>query len=261
MKSSKPDFSKNIFPCRTNTTRGTAFYIGNNKLLTARHVVLDILYHNDGEWAYVEIYGKNFKCKAIEIGSSQYPKDVALLEFVDSIVALRLQALTLTESNHDYHRDLLVVGFPHEAFDGKSRIELKFKERIELTSPHHSYDNLITISDDLDLSSYEGISGSPVLNGLGSVVGIATYQHNHMIGYVPVKNIAFLLFQYGIIPCGDAFCENNSPSGNYTAHEKLEESKSKVATRYKDNLHQPVKGLVEIEQYFTDNGKEKECQE
>lgn len=82
-----------------------------------------------------------------------------------------------------------------------------------------------------------------------------------MIGYVTVKNITPLLKQYGISPSGDAFRENNSPSGNYTAHEKLEESKSKVATRYKDNLHQPVKGLVEIEQYFTDNGKEKECQE
>lgn len=32
--------SKCIFPCRTSTTQGTAFYVGNNKLLTARHVVL-----------------------------------------------------------------------------------------------------------------------------------------------------------------------------------------------------------------------------
>ena len=261
MRFNNTDFSKSTFPCRTSTTQGTAFYVGNNKLLTARHVVLDILYQNSGEWAYVEIYGNNIKCKAIEIGNPQFSKDVALLEIVDNIATLGLKALTLTESDHYNHRDLLVVGFPKEAFDGKSRVELKFKERIELTSPHPFYDDIITFSDDLDLSSYEGISGSPVLNGLGSVVGIATYQHNHMIGYIPIKNITLLLLNHGITPSGDAFRENNSPFGNYTAREKLEESKSKVSTRYKDELHQPIKGLTEIEQYFTNIDEEKECKE
>ena len=200
MRFNNTDFSKSTFPCRTSTTQGTAFYVGNNKLLTARHVVLDILYQNDGEWAYVEVDGNNIKCKAIEIGSPQLSKDIALLEIDDNIVTLGLKALTLTESDHHNHRDLLVVGFPKEAFDGKSRVELKFKERIELTSPHPFYDDIITFSDDLDLSSYEGISGSPVLNGLGSVVGIATYQHNHMIGYIPIKNITLLLQNHGITP-------------------------------------------------------------
>lgn len=261
MSFNNTNFSKSIFPCRTSTTQGTAFYVGNNKLLTARHVVLDILYQNGGEWAYVEIYGNNIKCKAIEIGSPQFSKDIALLEIADNIVTLGLKALTLTESDHYNHRDLHVIGYPEEAFDGKSRVELKFKERIELTSPHNFYDDLITFSDDLDLSSYEGISGSPVLNGLGSVVGIATYQHNHMIGYIPIKNITLLLLNHGITPSGDAFRENNSPFGNYTAREKLEESKSKVSTRYKDELHQPIKGLTEIEQYFTNIDEEKECKE
>ena len=55
MRFNNIDFSKSIFPCRTSTTQGTAFYVGYNKLLTARHVVLDILYQNGGEWAYIEI--------------------------------------------------------------------------------------------------------------------------------------------------------------------------------------------------------------
>lgn len=65
MRCNNTDFSKSIFPCRTNTKQGTAFYVDNNKLLTARHVVLDILYQNNGEWAYVEIFGSYYKCKAI----------------------------------------------------------------------------------------------------------------------------------------------------------------------------------------------------
>lgn len=66
-----------IVPVKCGSNRGTAFFIKDDTLLTARHILED--YAVDNEEVFIQVGNKDIKCQVEYIAKEEDPVDVIVL--------------------------------------------------------------------------------------------------------------------------------------------------------------------------------------
>lgn len=222
--------------------KGTAFFINRKQLLTAAHVVSAAMSASKKEvFIKVEDGLYQVECKAEYLGDNY---DVALLTCVDYVLPDYIKPFTLLSSK--FHEGILlkVIGYPMEIGNGldyfgvdvKTSGELKRKEDDAVLD----FDTVVTRMDSFGFHSYEGFSGSPVINEFGYVVGIDTDQMNSSLGFVSLKKVEQELQALNDVEviCNDDLYDT-STYGLGRCKQHLEESLRKAGNRYDKNFHIP----------------------
>lgn len=226
--------SRSVLPVYCGNSRGSAFYIGNNKFMTAWHVVSDAKY--DGADIRVVFEDQDIFCRLIELGDM----DAALLEISVDIEGVELIPLLKTEFKPNL--DLEIIGFPQEVGNGIDYFGVCVKNLRLLKDGSRGFDTMVIRTDTFGFHSYVGFSGSPVLNVAGCAVGIVTDQLHNTLGYTSIYSVVNELDKNGITYEVNADIQDNRPYGLGTCIQRAQESITRAKSRYNRDLH--VKDVV-----------------
>jgi len=159
-----PTFTVEIEPIPPGmTARGTSFPLGNGLWLTARHVA------NEGcKQIILIVNGKNVPAQIKFLDPNA---DLAVLQ----TPPLAMPSLPIAAAGVAEDQDGFAFGFPSGslgATEGRmiGRAHMKLGGRLDGTAPVVSWAELRRFPDSLE--SLSGISGGPMLNDHGNVVGI-----------------------------------------------------------------------------------------
>lgn len=221
--------SKSVLPVFCGNCRGTAFYIGNNRFLTAWHVVSDAKF--DSTDIRVVFEEQDIYCQLIEFTNM----DVALLESSSDIKDI--EAIPLLKTEFKLHLDLEIIGFPQEIGNGIDYFGICVRNLRSLRDSSRGFDTMVIRTEAFGFHSYVGFSGSPVLNAAGYAVGIVTDQLHNTLGYTSIDSIAKELSEKEIIYEYNADIHDNRPFGLGTCIQRVQNSIIRAKSRYNKDLH------------------------
>ena len=234
-----------IVPVSCGSKRGTAFFVGNGKLLTARHVVEEHLRHSKPIHVYMEDGKKMYK--AVSADATNLMVDVAVLEPIDCKdirIGYELPLLAI-ENHHAKEMHLTIIGFPEELGSNSSQIEIKVKNHSEIKNK--AYDIVTVREDHFELRMYNGFSGAPVITEGGFVVGVVSTETYGKLGYCSINHIKDVLRAKGINGISEDWESNDdTPFSRRMSHEQIEEAVTLAGTRYHRGNHQKDEGLMKI---------------
>ena len=231
-----------IVPLECGGQHATAFFVAEDTLLTVRHAVVDHLVNKD-TLVFINV-GQRILCEVEILGDI----DVVILRCTQHVQHDVLNLLS-AEFNEDV--DLMVLGYPSELGHNRDIISLSIRNRQRVENS--KYDILVIREDALALYSYKGFSGSPVVNQLGSVVGIMTYNVFHTLGYISIKKLADpWLNEHHINYNHDFLSEDMSMFGRGTSQVQISKAIKFAGSRYNPKLHQDVSDFSNILLSFVD---------
>ena len=167
---------------------GTAFFVSPTHLLTAGHVLAE--YYLDKEAMVAVVVEDDYKvCRVL---AHRDIPDVAILECIDYVCPSEY-VLPLLASEFKKDIDLLIVGYPRELGNGVDYFGVTVKNSRKNTGLKGGFDRMVVRTDSFGFNSYEGFSGSPVINDFGMVVGIETDQLYYSLGYLSIEAIKGLV--------------------------------------------------------------------
>lgn len=225
-------------PVICGSNHGTAFFVSSTKLLTARHVVRDAFVESTIIPVSINVAGKTIVCRAQEQSENiTIRKDVALLTIDDEENSYE-SADYFDILSDDFIPDLrlLIVGYPRELALSVRQISISVQNRLEIDDYN---DRSVVVLDTLRLMSYEGLSGSPVINRKGNVIGIVTMQEGSNLSYCSVKSLKDILVDFGLVYREDWQAEDDTILGLGRSHDLCWQAISTVlGSRYMPDLHQ-----------------------
>ena len=230
---------------------GTAFFISPTHLLTAGHVIAE--YILDKEAIVAVFVEEEYKvCRVLE---HQNIPDVAILECIDYICPNEY-VLPLLASKFIKGIDLLIVGYPRELGNGVDYFGVTVRNNRKKTNLKGGFDCIVVRSDSFGFNSYEGFSGSPVINDFGMVVGIETDQLYYSLGYLSIEAIKVIVEnETGIsVEVNDNLYDNTSYGLRRSYNHIREHTADMLKTRYNDKVHVENEGVEKIIQRFCGYG-------
>ena len=234
---------------------GTAFFVSPTHLLTAGHVLAE--YYLDKE-AMVAVVVED-DCKVCRVLEHIDIPDVAILECIDYICPNEY-VLPLLTSKFKEGINLLIVGYPRELGNGVDYFGVTVKNSRQKADLKGGFDRLVVRTDSFGFNSYEGFSGSPVINEFGMVVGIETDQLYYSLGYISVTAIKDVVEKYTRIKIDendDLF--DNTPYGLRRSYDHIRNHTSDMLkTRYNDRVHVENEYVEETIERFCGYGFEEE---
>lgn len=247
---------KGVVPvfCR-NYVSGTAFFVSPTHLLTAGLVLAE--YYLDKEATVAVVVEDDYKtCRVL---AHQDIPDVAILECVDYICPNEY-VLPLLSSKFKDGIDLIIVGFPRELGNGVDYFGVTVKNSREKANPKGGFDRMVVRTDSFGFNSYEGFSGSPVINDFGMVVGIETDQLYYSLGYLSIAAIKVLVEkETGIRIEENDDLYDNTPYGLRRSYNHVREhTADMLKTRYNDKVHVENEDIEKTIQRFCGYGFEEE---
>jgi len=227
-----------VVPVTCCDEQGTAFFIGKSQLITARHVVREHFCNPDApEPVFAIVQGTSYICRAEELGGIA---DIALLTITADEPYEAPDCLKLLKDEFVENLTLKAYGYPQEVAMGVNLVELSVMNRLEIKGWN---DRALVRRDTLRLVNYDGLSGSPVVNKEGRVIGVLTQQTNETLGYLSVSKISAQLAAKGVTYDEDWHQEDNTTFGTGRSLEISEKAADSIHDRYMSGMHQENKRL------------------
>ena len=222
-----------VVPVRCGTNYGTAFYVGKFQLMTATHVLKSHI--SNPNTVKIEVF-VGAKWEPCSIAAKFHPVDITLLncdrESVDG------NYLELLASEFFNGQDLKVIGYPKEIGNGIDYFGIDIKSTRQLKSDSgRGFDTVVLRTDPLAFASYNGFSGSPVLNNKGCVIGVATDQFYNTLSYASIASIkkALEFHKVKVLPNSESY--DTTLYGLGRAQDLLEEKIKRAGERYSPETH------------------------
>lgn len=231
---------KSIVPVRCGSEMGSAFFIADKYLLTATHVVEEAIESN----AKIEIKINHETWEPCSIACKLKPEmgvsDVTLLNYLGKS---EHDSLELLASSFHEGENLKIIGYPQEIGNGFDYFGLDIRairkiDDATAMEAELSYDVVAVRNDLLNLFSYGGFSGAPVLNEFEKVVGVASDQHFNSLSFTSIKKISQNLNAI-VNLIEDDDCYDPTQYGNGYAHKHLTQKLNQAGARYSSNFHIP----------------------
>lgn len=236
---------RSVVPITCNGVQGTGFYIGNNHLLTAYHVVSD--YEYDGSPIIAVINNQEIPCELIKFGETEM--DAALLKSIEEIDESLISRIPLLNSDFEEGLDLQIIGYPQEIGNGVDFFGVSVCNHRKMSSAR-GFDVIVRRTDSFGFYSYSGFSGSPVLNEFGYAVGVVTDQLHKSLGYTSIQSISEQLEKYGIEINKNSDELDTRPFGLGTCIKAANKSVLRAKSRYKYDRHVEDDELENYLKYF-----------
>lgn len=234
---------------------GTAFFVTPTHLLTAGHVIAE--YILDKEAMVAVVVEEEYKVYRVLV--HQANPDVAILECVDYICPNEY-ILPLLASKFKESIDLLIVGYPRELGNCVDYFGVTVKNSRKKADLKGGFDRMVVKTDSFGFNSYEGFSGSPVINDFGKVVGIEIDQLYYSLGYLSITAIKELVekgTEIKIEENDDLY--DNTPYGLRRSYNHIREhTADMLKTRYNDKVHIENEEVEKTIQRFCGYGFEEE---
>lgn len=236
-----------VVPVWCGSERGTAFFISPTKLLTAFHVVAE--YVADDSDVFISVNGITTECNCEELAKG---RDIAILTCVS--YKNECSPYSLLASDCRKGQVLSVVGYPEELGNGVDAFSFSVVNVRTITSIPNQFDIVVRRIDTFALSTYMGMSGSPVVNDFGSVVGIVTDELYNSLGYTSIHSIMENLTEKGIKYEDNADLEDTSDFGLGTCAKYILEAQEQAGSRYSHDLQVDDKDTERIISRFAGIG-------
>lgn len=236
-----------VVPVWCGSERGTAFFISPTKLLTAFHVVAE--YVADDSDIFISVNGITAECTCEELAKG---KDIAILTCVS--YKNECSPYSLLASDCRKGQVLSVVGYPEELGNGVDAFSFSVVNVRTITNIPNQFDIVVRRIDTFALSTYMGMSGSPVVNDFGSVVGIVTDELYNSLGYTSIHSVTENLTPKGIKHEANADLEDTSDFGLGTCVKYILEAQEHAGSRYSRDLQVDDKDTERIISRFAGIG-------
>lgn len=236
-----------VVPVWCGSERGTAFFISPTKLLTAFHVVAE--YVADDSEIFISVNGITAECTCEELAKG---RDIAILTCIS--YKNECSPYSLLASDCRKGQVLSVVGYPEELGNGVDAFSFSVVNVRTITSIPNQFDIVVRRIDTFALSTYMGMSGSPVVNNFGSVVGIVTDELYNSLGYTSIHSVTEDLTQKGIKYEANADLEDTSDFGLGTCVKYILEAQEQAGSRYSRDLQVDDKDTERIISRFAGIG-------
>lgn len=241
-----------IVPVHCEDEQGTAFFISDFQLLTARHVVLAHLQSSAAPAPiYINVAGQSLLCKGENLSIPGKNIDVALLTIAQESGYHATEYMTLLCDEYVKEMPFHVYGYPQEIAMGRSLVDLEVRNGIEIAEDEWHDRTLIRV-DKLNLHNFDGLSGSPVVSMTGKVTGIIVLQINETLSYLSVSRIKEHLDQKGINYATDWAVDDITTMGLGRSLLFCKDAVDTVHDRYMPELHQDNTDLETVLDYFSD---------
>lgn len=218
-----------VVPVRCGSERGTAFFISPTKLLTAFHVVAE--YVADDSDIFISVNGITEECTCEELAKG---RDIAILTCVS--YKNECSPYSLLASDCRKGQVLSVVGYPEELGNGVDAFSFSVVNVRTITSIPNQFDIVVRRIDSFALSTYMGMSGAPVINDFGSVVGVVTDELYNSLGYTSILSVMENLAEKGIKYENNADLEDTSDFGLGKCFKYILEAQEQAGSRYSHDL-------------------------
>ena len=236
-----------VVPVWCGSEKGTAFFISPTKLLTAFHVVAE--YVADDSDIFISVNGITTECTCEELAKD---RDIAILTCVSYIN--ECSPYSLLSSDCRKGQVLSIVGYPKELGNGIDAFSFSVVNVRTITSIPNQFDIVVRRIDKFALSTYMGMSGSPVVNDFGSVVGIVTDELYNSLGYTSILSVMENLTEKGIKYEDNADLEDTSDFGLGTCAKYILKAQEQAGSRYSRDLQVDDKDTERIISRFAGIG-------
>lgn len=241
-----------VVPVHCESEQGTAFFISDTQLLTARHVVKAHFQSVAAPAAiYIDVAGQSLLCKGEELSIPGNAIDLALLTVVQEADYHAIEYMTLLCDEYVKNMPLHVYGYPQEMAIGCNLMDLEVRNRLEIEGGVWSNRALIC-DDKLTLHNFDGLSGSPVVGMSGRVTGIIVLQINKTLSYLSVSKAKEHLVNKGISYDTDWAADDITTMGAGRSYQLCKDAVAAIHDRYTPKLHQENKDLERILDYISD---------
>ena len=159
-----------VVPIRCVNRKGTAFFIEPNRLITARHVVIDALRNK----VPVEVICKDVIRVCIDvqvIGADNVLSEITILTINNYAHTPIIPLLSLPTK---VNKKLFVAGYPLEIGNNCDLFDFEIHHTQTVTG--NEYDVVASPKELIPFTSYRGFSGSPIITDEGFAVGVITNQ-------------------------------------------------------------------------------------
>ena len=229
------DIEQIVVPVECCSEQGTAFFISKQQLMTARHVVREHFSNPASpEPIYIKVDGTSILCKADDLKGKT---DIALLTIDKGETYYVPEWLTLLKDDYIPKLELRVYGYPQEVAMGINLVAMAVANRLNIKEGWN--DRALIRKDELHLLNYDGLSGSPVVNNEGRVIGVLTIQTNETLGYLSVARMSAQLTSIGVPFAEDWHGEDNTTFGQGRSTEICQKAIDGIGDRYMKDLPQP----------------------
>ena len=248
MKSNYKTYNNaSIVTVTCGSEQGTAFFVKENLLLTARHILADA--DDNGDPVFIGTGGMSYLCHMIWSGDANNPVDLALLECAGIKCPSPIRLLSLPPDRKDV--ELMVCGYPYENGGGRNQFEIPVMTIT--TVANREYDVITAPGTLLPFVSYKGFSGSPVLNNSGSAVGVITDQLNTVLGFKSIASVVDQLAEQDVTCSSNWEIEDKNPYGLGHCKQLIERQVALAGDRYSEDVHVDNDQLIQNLVRFTDS--------
>lgn len=235
-----------VVPVHCESEQGTAFFISDTQLLTARHVVKAHFQSVAAPAAiYINVAGKSLLCKGEELSIPEDAIDIALLTIVPEADYHATEYMTLLCDEYVKNMPFHVYGYPQEIAMGCNLVDMEVRNRLEIEDG--IWNNRALIRDDkMTIHNFDGLSGSPVVSMSGRVTGIIVLQINETLSYLSISKAKEHLNYKGIRYDTDWAADDITTMGAGRSYQLCKDAVATVHGRYMPKLHQENRGLEKI---------------